>query len=50
MDALRAAGKKALIPFIMAGDPNLETTAKAIKARRPVTLPHSLRVTLHGTR
>lgn len=31
MDALRAAGKKALIPFIMAGDPNLETTAKAIK-------------------
>mmetsp|Transcript_24463 Transcript_24463/g.61615 ORF Transcript_24463/g.61615 Transcript_24463/m.61615 type:complete len:277 (+) Transcript_24463:2-832(+) len=31
MDALRAAGNKALIPFIMAGDPNLETTAKAIK-------------------
>eukprot|EP00951_Prasinocladus_malaysianus_P005806 scaffold40944_cov31-Prasinocladus_malaysianus.AAC.1 len=31
MDALRKEGKKALIPFIMAGDPNLETTAKAIQ-------------------
>mmetsp|Transcript_8607 Transcript_8607/g.24742 ORF Transcript_8607/g.24742 Transcript_8607/m.24742 type:complete len:308 (+) Transcript_8607:428-1351(+) len=31
MNALKAEGKKALIPFLMAGDPNLETTAKALK-------------------
>jgi len=33
MNALKAEGKKALIPFLMAGDPNLETTAKALKVR-----------------
>jgi tryptophan synthase alpha chain len=31
MDALRDRGQCALIPFITAGDPNLETTAEALK-------------------
>lgn len=31
MDALRDRGQCALIPYITAGDPNLETTAKALK-------------------
>lgn len=31
MEALRDRGQCALIPFITAGDPNLETTAKALK-------------------
>ena len=39
MDALKAAGKKALIPFLMAGDPNLETTAKALKVRTAMPVP-----------
>ncbi|MCA6591751.1 MAG: tryptophan synthase subunit alpha, partial [Pseudanabaena sp. M38BS1SP1A06MG] len=30
-EELRARGQAALIPFITAGDPNLETTAKALR-------------------
>ncbi|MGD5691073.1 tryptophan synthase subunit alpha, partial [Xanthomonas citri pv. citri] len=32
LDALRASGRKALVPFISAGDPSLEATVPVMRA------------------